>query len=100
MKGQASSVRSQVSCSCSVTPRVKSLPGNLAGPAPNRLPESLLLLARSTEYLPRCYRRSSGENRFHLREDYSTTGENAVVLAQYSAEAWLGRGSRPAAHSR
>jgi hypothetical protein len=39
----------------------------------------------------RCYRESSGEKRFHLREDYSTTGENAVVLAQYSAEAWLGR---------
>jgi hypothetical protein len=28
--------------------------------------------------------------RIHLCEGYSTTGEDAVVLAQYSAQAWFG----------
>src|SRR5215470_16224386 len=29
----------------------------MAEPAPNRLPESLLVLARSTQYPPRCHRK-------------------------------------------
>src|SRR5271166_2381823 len=39
------------------------VPNELASPAPNRLPESLLFLARSTEYLPRCHRKRCAPNR-------------------------------------
>ncbi|MEA2540936.1 MAG: hypothetical protein QOH35_2302 [Acidobacteriaceae bacterium] len=71
--------------SCSVTSRVQSLPGKLAGPAPNRLPEGLLLLC-SIHGIP-----SAVKNGVICVKTNSTAGENAVVLAQYSAEAWLGR---------
>ena len=37
--------------------------GNMAGPAPHRLPESLLFRARSTEYLPLCHRKRCAPSR-------------------------------------
>src|SRR5271166_5122808 len=39
------------------------VPGNMAGPTPHRLPESLLFRARSTEYLPRRHRKRRAPNR-------------------------------------
>src|SRR4029077_443244 len=38
------------------------VPGNMAGSAPHRPLESLLVRARSTEYLPRCYRKRCAPN--------------------------------------
>src|SRR5260370_1078737 len=55
------------------------VPDDMAGPAPNRLPESLLFPARSTECLPRCYRKRCAPNR----------GEWLLALANaQNCDAW------------